>query len=109
MPDTIDHGLAPWLIEIIAELGVARSGMSGLVGLDYGEIESYERFAGIKLGRAAIMIRKISASYATGYNQGQDDCEALIGFNLSIIQPNKAAHPRSRNAQFCDYFDQPWR
>ena len=77
MPDTIDHGLAPWLIEIIAELGVARSGMSGLVGLDYGEIESYARFAGIKLGRAAIMIRKISAAYATGYNEGQDDKSPL--------------------------------
>ena len=77
MPDTIDHGLAPWLIEIIAELGVARSGMSGLVGLDYGEIESYERFAGIKLGRAAIMIRKISASYATGYNEGQNEKSPL--------------------------------
>ena len=77
MPDTIEHGLHPCLIEMLVELGVARSGMSGLVGLDYAELSAYERFAGVTLGRAAIMIRKISASYATGYNEGQNEKSPL--------------------------------
>ncbi len=77
MPDTIEHGLHPCLIEMLVELGVARSGMSGLVGLDYAELSAYERFAGINLGRAAIMIRKLSASYASGYNEATDEKKPL--------------------------------
>lgn len=50
-----------------------RQSMAGAEAVSYTEIKAFCDFAGISLGRTAIMIRKLSAAYAAGYNDAGDD------------------------------------
>lgn len=69
----MQHGLPPSLIEMLVEMGVVRSGMAGVVPLDYTEIRAYAEFAGIKMGRVAVLMRRMSNGYASGFNLARDE------------------------------------
>ena len=60
------------LWDALIDLGVTRATTAGMTGLDYQEIESYGRAVGIDFRNGAVMIRKLSAAFARGYNAGMD-------------------------------------
>ena len=68
----MDPGLPDLVWRVLGELGVAKQTGMGLAPLDYADMQAYEALTGRRIGRAAPVLRKISAAYVAGHSRPKD-------------------------------------